>query len=274
MAQVLKVAAGGGHQTVIKTGQDGIKWLGLEVLRLQRGQDWQGELADQEAVFVVLGGRVSISVSGKASAEYNAIGTRPDIFAGPPAAVYAPRRTRVRVKADSDCEVAIAKAPSSADLAPACIAPENVRVLSSGMANWRRDVRMVVPPGSPISQRLIIGETLNPPGNWSGIPAHKHDQIVRGENFLEEFYMFKARPADGFGVQVMYDKNKSEAVPVGNDDVTVMLGGYHPTVAAPGVTLCYLWVLSGDSKAYDIVIDPRFGWVPTAESVMREMQKA
>ncbi len=86
--------------------------------------------------------------------------------------------------------------------------------------------------------------------------------------------MFKARPGDGFGVQVMYDQKTAEAVPVGNDDVTVMLNGYHPTVAAPGVTLCYLWVLSGDSKAYDIVIDPRFGWVPTAESVMREMQKA
>ena len=274
MANVLKIAARSGHQTVIKTGEAGIKWLGLEILRLEKGQEWQGDTADDEAALVVLGGKVSIAVSGKASAEYNGIGVRPDIFAGPPAAVYAPRRSKVKVKADSDCEVAVTKAPSSVDLAPACIAPESVRVVSSGMANWRRDVRMVVPPGSPISQRLIIGETLNPPGNWSGIPAHKHDQIVKGENFLEEFYMFKARPGDGFGVQVMYDQKGSEAVTVGNDEVTVMLNGYHPTVAAPGVTLCYLWVLSGDSKAYDIVIDPRFGWVPTAESVMREMQKA
>ena len=274
MAHVLKVAARGGHQAVIKAGQDGIKWLGLEILRLQKGQDWLGELADEEAAFVILGGKVSVSVSGKSPAEFKAIGARPDIFAGAPAAVYAPRRSTVNVKADADAEVAVAKAPCSSDLAAAYIAPESVRVVSSGMANWRRDVRMVIPPGSPLSQRLIIGETLNPPGNWSGIPAHKHDQIVKGENFLEEFYMFKARPADGFGVQVMYDQKKSEAVTVGNDDVTVMLSGYHPTVAAPGVTLCYLWVLSGDSKAYDIVIDPRFGWVPTAESVMREMQKA
>ncbi len=274
MAQVHKVAARGGHQTVIRTGQDGIKWLGLEVLRLQKGQDWQGELADEEAALVVLGGKVSVAVSGRTSAEYSGIGVRADIFGGSPAAVYAPRRSKVKVKAESDAEVAIAKAPSSADLAPAYVVPESVRVVSSGMANWRRDVRMVIPPGSPISQRLIVGETLNPPGNWSGIPAHKHDQIVKGENFLEEFYMFKARPADGFGVQVMYDQTRAEAVPVGNDDVTVMLGGYHPTVAAPGVTLCYLWVLAGDSKAYDVVIDPRFAWVPTAESVMREMQKA
>ncbi len=28
------------------------------------------------------------------------------------------------------------------------------------MANWRRDVRMVIPPGSPLSQRLIIGDAL------------------------------------------------------------------------------------------------------------------
>jgi 5-deoxy-glucuronate isomerase len=274
MAQVLKVAAGGVHQTVIKAGQGGIKWLGLEVLRLGKGQEWQGDLADDEAAFVVMGGKVSIAVIGKSSGEYKGIGGRPDIFGGAPATVYAPRRSKVTVKADSDAEVAIAKAPCTVDLPAAHIPPENVRVVSSGMANWRRDVRMVIPPGSPVSQRLIIGETLNPPGNWSGIPAHKHDQIVKGENFLEEFYFFRARPADGFGVQVMYDQKKAEAVTVGNDDVTVMLNGYHPTVAAPGVTLCYLWVLSGDSKAYDIVIDPRFGWVPTAESVMREMARA
>jgi hypothetical protein len=37
------------------------------------------------------------------------------------------------------------------------------------------------------------------------------------------------------------------------------------------VTVAYLWVLSGDSKAYDIAIDPRFSWVTSAEAVLREM---
>jgi hypothetical protein len=38
------------------------------------------------------------------------------------------------------------------------------------------------------------------------------------------------------------------------------------------VTIAYLWVLSGDNKAYDITIDPRFAWVPATEAVLKELK--
>ena len=60
---------------------------------------------------------------------------------------------------------------------------------------------------------------------------------------------------------------------VTNDGVMVFPAGYHPTVAAPGVSGYYLWVLSGDSKAYEVTIDPRFRWVASAEAVLKEMQR-
>jgi 5-deoxy-glucuronate isomerase len=133
-------------------------------------------------------------------------------------------------------------------------------------------VRLVIPPGSPISSRLIIGETINPPGNWSGIPPHKHDVITEKENVLEEFYLFKAKPSDGYGIQLLNDDGKDTAHVIGENDVAILTSGYHPTAAAPGVTIAYLWVLSGDNKAYDITIDPRFAWVPAAEAVLKEMK--
>jgi len=148
-----------------------------------------------------------------------------------------------------------------------------VKVVSAGVANWRRDVRLVIPPGSPISQRMIIGETINPPGNWSGIPPHKHDEISGVENILEEFYLFKAKPAGGYGVQLGYKNGNEESYLIHNDDVFLMENGYHPTVASPGTTLGYLWVLSGDDKAYNITTDPRFDWVASAEAVIRESQR-
>ena len=52
----------------------------------------------------------------------------------------------------------------------------------------------------------------------------------------------------------------------------VFPNGYHPTVAAPGATVCYLWVLAGSDKAYNIGTDPRFDWVGNAETVIREMK--
>lgn len=133
-----------------------------------------------------------------------------------------------------------------------------MKVVTTGTANWQRDVRLIVPPDSAITGRLILGETFNPPGNWSGIPPHKHDQVSDAENALEEFYLFKTAPADGYAVQLMYDDDAERAYVVGNDDVAFMAKGYHPTVAAPGTTVVYLWALSGQSRDYKIASDPRF----------------
>jgi 5-deoxy-glucuronate isomerase len=270
MNQRFKIEPSKGHQSVFQPGEHGIKWLGLEILRLDAGQNWQGALKDEEAALIVLGGRCSISVEAKTKKEFDEIGARADIFSGSPYAVYAPRDSKISIRAESSLELAIAKAPCEVDLEPALIEPGDVKVVSSGMSNWRRDVRLVIPPGSPKSQRLIVGETVNPPGNWSGIPPHKHDLVDDVENFLEEFYMFKSKPADSYGLQLMYKGEDGQGHMIGNDDVTVMLQGYHPTVASPGTTICYLWVLSGEDKAYNITIDPRFAWVSNAEAVLKE----
>jgi 5-deoxy-glucuronate isomerase len=272
MSPVFKAAPKAGHQSIFQTGEQDIRWLGLEVLRLEKGETWEGSLAGEEAALVLLSGRADIEVEAGKKEAWKSLGERGDIFSGAPAAVYAPRNSTIKIKALSKLEIAIAKAPCEQDHPAVLIQPSDVKVVSSGMANWRRDVRLIIPPGSPISQRLIVGETLNPPGNWSGIPPHKHDQVTQGENFLEEFYFFKTRPADSFGLQLMYKDGEGLGHMVTNDDVTVMLNGYHPTVASPGTAICYLWVLAGDVKDYSLVIDPRFGWVGNAEAVLKEEQ--
>jgi 5-deoxy-glucuronate isomerase len=273
LSRLLNLTPTSGYQPVFRPGQLGICWLGLEILRLEAGESWQGDLGDEEAALVILGGCCAISVSGDKSGHWDELGSRADIFSGPATAVYAPRGSVLQVTAESKLELAITKAPCEANLAPALVKPSEVKVVSSGTANWRRDVRFIIPPGSPISQRLIIGETFNPPGNWSGIPPHKHDEMKNGmENVLEEFYLFKTKPADGYTVQMVYDDDQRQAYVVGNDTVMVFLGGYHPTVAFPGTTVCYLWALSGSSKAYNLTIDPCFSWVANAKGVLKERQ--
>jgi 5-deoxy-glucuronate isomerase len=264
------VSAKSGYQSIFQPGEDGINWLGLEILRLEAGKSWEGSLDDQEAALIILSGRCSISVNDE---HWENLGARNDIFSGLATTVYAPRHSQIAVKGESKVEVAIAKSPCDMDLSPALLKPETVPVISSGMANWRRDVRLVIPPGSPVSQRLIVGETINPPGNWSGIPPHKHDIRTDVENFLEEFYLFKIKPPDSYGVQLIYRDGKGQGHIIGHDDVVTMLSGYHPTVASPGTTIGYLWTLAGDDKAYDISIDPRFDWVATAEAILKEEQR-
>ncbi len=261
-----------GHQSVLQAGEND-SWLGLEVLRLDPGEKYGGESGEEEIALVPFSGRFSVSISGASDASWQGVGGRADIFSGSPHAVYVPRRSKFTLTADTKLELVIAKAPCDADRPPALVKPEDVKVVSAGAANWRRDVRLVIPPGSAISQRMIIGETINPPGNWSGIPPHKHDEISGVENILEEFYLYKVKPANGYGVQLGYKEGQEESYLIHDGDVFLLENGYHPTVAAPGTTLGYFWVLSGDDKAYNITTDPRFSWVSSTESVLKEMQK-
>lgn len=262
-----------GYQTIFQVGKGKATWLGLSILRLDAGETWNGAFEDEEACLIALSGRFSVSVSGAAQAQWNGVGGRADIFSASPWAAYIPRRSQVKVSAETRLELTISTAPCDQDLPASLVKPEDVKVVSAGMANWRRDVRLVIPPGSVLSQRLIVGETINPPGNWSGIPPHKHDQITAKENFLEEYYLYKVKPGNSFGIQLGYKDGEEETYFIHNDDVFLMQNGYHPTVAAPGTTLGYLWVLSGEDKAYNIVTDPAFDWVSNAEAVLRELQR-
>jgi 5-deoxy-glucuronate isomerase len=261
-----------GHQSLFQPGQQDIHWLGLDILRLDVGESWQDTSGDRETALVILSGLCTITVKKGKEFRWERIGGRDNIFGGPATTVYAPRMSGLCVMAEGKLEMALVQAPCEVDLPPVLITPGDVKVMSAGVANWRRDVRLIIPPGSPISQRLIIGETTNPPGNWSGIPPHKHDEISSIENYLEEFYFYKTKPADSYGVQLIYRDQQREAHMVGNDDVMVFPNGYHPTVAAPGTTVCYLWVLAGRDKAYNIGTDPRFDWVGNAETVIKEMK--
>jgi 5-deoxy-glucuronate isomerase len=266
MSTTYLVPPGKGHHTVFRHGEAEIQWLGLEVLRLDAGETWEDSLGDEEAALVLLSGKALIEVKASALLKTGEIGDRGDIFEATGHAVYAPRRSNVSIVAVSEFEMGIAKSPCELDLEPQLISPHDVKVVDAGALNWARDVRLIIPPGSPISQRLIVGETLNPPGNWSGVPPHKHDRVTENENLLEEFYFFKSDPPDGYGIQPMYADGQGQGYLVGENTVTVMLQGYHPTVAAPGTTLCYLWVLAGEKKDYKIQIDPRFRWVADAEA--------
>ena len=266
---------GNGCVPVLDPQKAGFKWLAFDLLRLKEGESWESASGNQEWALITMNGKCDVKVEGQLSSHWEGVGSRADAFGGPPAVVYVPRQSRVSVRATSPVlEVGVAKSPCEADLPAKMIAPSEIAQPSSGIGPWRRDVRMVIPPGSPVSQRLIIGETVHNPGQWSGWPPHKHDTLSDDENPLEEFYFFKCKPASGFGVQLMYTPGgRHEALMVSNDDLVVFHEGYHPAVAGPGSAFYYLWVLAGQSKTYKVTIDPQYRWATEAEAIIREMKK-
>ena len=241
-----------GHQT---------EYIHLDLVRLDERETWDAS-SSLETVVVVLSGRVDVAFDEQS---LGSAGGRKDVFEGAGHAVYVPPETSIRVLATNGAaELAVASAapgPTSTGL-PRVIGPNDQRIADVGHGNWARTVRTILGPEHAAS-RLLIGETINPPGNWSSYPPHKHDVEDPPEEVrLEEVYLFKLNPTGGFGVQVSYDDNgKDEAALVRTDDVAVISSGYHPVVAAPGYALYYLWIMAGPGRAMAPHFDTRHAWV-------------
>jgi 5-deoxy-glucuronate isomerase len=237
--------------------------IGLELVDLVRGERFEAT-SDDEIVVVVLSGRVDVEVDGRS---LGTAGGRTNVFESAGYAVYAPPRTALRLTATEPASLAVAKAPvidAGVAAQARIIGPSDQRLAHVGKGNWSREVRTILGPEHPAG-RILIGETINPPGNWSSYPPHKHDrQAPPDEVRLEEIYLFKVNPASGFGVQVHYEDGKSEAFTVANDDVAVIKSGYHPVVAAPGYELYYLWIMAGDGRQMIPHFDPAHAWVQEA----------
>jgi 5-deoxy-glucuronate isomerase len=143
------------------------------------------------------------------------------------------------------------------------IRPEQVKVMQVGRDNWSREVRIIIGPESP-SVNMIVGETLNPPGNWSGTPPHKHEgNEARNESLHEELYYFSTDKPQGWGIERLYspERGVNELIYLKNNIVTFMPWGYHQIVSAPGYTLYYLFFLAGNGKGLSGYEDPDHNWI-------------
>ena len=251
-----------GHRLVVDPENSPLRFISFSLLALEAGGSWEFGFANQEAVVVILGGRCS--VQGEGSAWHN-IGERENVFGGRATSVYLPPGSRGRIEADSSLEAAICAALAAKGPAAALIRPDEVAVRDVGSQNWRREVHDIVDARFPAA-RLLVGETFNPPGNWSSYPPHKHDEVRQGESKLEEVYYFRISPPVGFALQRIYrEGEQGEVLLIEDGDTVAIPADYHPVAAAPGYQVYYLWMLAGEERALRARDDARHAWVKTLE---------
>ena len=115
------------------------------------------------------------------------------------------------------------------------------------------------------SEHFYIGEGLIPSGNWSGYPPHRHDfDNLPEEIDMEETYFYRFDPAQGFGIQKVYQPDGSidETYTVKNNDTVAIAKGYHPLCGAPGYQMYYLWTMAGAvNRGLISSKDPVHAWV-------------
>ena len=232
------------------------KTISFSTRRLIEGQYWQSNTKNEEAAFVILGGRATVDW-GSGPQE---IGGRKDVFSGYPYAVYLPSSTACEISAITNCEFADCRTPSSTRLAPKIITPADCREEIRGGGNCTRQIVDVIRPEFP-AEKLLICEVYTPSGNWSSYPPHKHDvHNPPVEVDLDETYYYRISKPEGYAFQRLYDAagTRDDTLTLVDGDLVLIRDGYHPVVAAHGYDVYYLNVLAGSARSMAAADDPRY----------------
>jgi len=270
MNHLLRPQLGRGYTEVLKPPTSGLRYITFGVVNLADGDTYSDATGSQEAVGVILGGKCAVKGSGF---DWGVVGQRRNVFEGRATGFYLPIGTNFTLTASGPCSVALCKAPSELKSKPVLVPPDEVKVKVVGKHNWKRYVNDIVDTRIQ-AQRLVVGETFNPPGNWSSCPPHRHEvDNLPEEVCMEEVYHFKVAPSQGYGFQRIYTDNGSTDVAyVVKDGSTVAIPcGYHPVAAAPGYRLYYLWILAGACRVLQPRDDPQHAWLKNCEPIVEEL---
>lgn len=258
-----------GYTKIVSRGEMGLKHLEFGLLSLSSG-DWSTRTGRCEHGLDIHSGVVSLEIASPTqNHSCRRLGSRKNAFDGLPTAVYLPPGLSYRISVvEGPVEIAIFSATAREFKAePAVVRPGSAVKASIGKGNWSSDVYICI--GDNVSAaKLIIGETINPPGNWSDSPPHKHDAFIPpNEAVLEEIQYFKTSPDQGFGIIRLYTQPNdpapmNEVYVVENGDTVVIPRGYHLAAAAPGYALHCTWALAGEVRKYGAwTHDPRHAWL-------------
>jgi 5-deoxy-glucuronate isomerase len=247
-----------GLQLLQRRGEHGARELTTWRLRLDRGQSQQFASEAEETIFVLQEGSGRVEVGARRWSV-----SRSNVFDSRATAVYVPAGAAMTVAAETRLEGLLISTPAPAGASAAIVTPADIVVSPRGRGNYSREVHDIFVRDSHV-QRLMVGETFNPPGNWSSYPPHKHDGR-NGELTLEEVYYFRIDPPQGFGHQVLYTSDGESVTHQVRDGDTVLLPyGYHPVSAAPGYRLYYLWAMAGEQRKLALYEDPAHRWIHDA----------
>lgn len=261
-----------GITDICKPGDQGIQYVSLSIFRTDGKETYAEETGENEAGLVVMGGEVDVVAR---DVEMKCVGKRANVFAGPAAAVFVPVQSNFEIKGCGlPAEVAIARVKAAGEGDVRLVTPEDVRIKTVGAHNWQREVHDIIDQRVPAS-RMVLGETFNPPGNWSSYPPHRHDEDRLPEEVdMEEVYHFRMMPQQGFGFQRVYNDDRSldETYLLEDTDTVLIPEGYHPVAAAPGYQLYYLWILAGESRVLCPFDDPAHKWMKGTEAVVKSLK--
>ncbi|VXC43425.1 5-deoxy-glucuronate isomerase [Bacillus sp. 349Y] len=263
MTRFIKASDQKGYQDIFGEDYEHLEFLSFGKLQLDEGEEFSGQTGDYEHALVLLTGKASVGADGE---EWTGLGGRSSVFEGQATTVYVPIQSSFSVKAESDVKIAVCKVKAENKFAPFVVGPDQVTVHKRGEKQWNRTVYDILADNADGKvDRIVLGETINDEGQWSGYPPHKHDgEFAPEEPNLEEIYHYQVDPEQGFGVQHHYTKDGSidTAYPIRHGDSFAIDVGYHPVGSAGGYRVYYLWFMAGETgRKLNPYEDPDHKWL-------------
>lgn len=266
-----------GWNVVVDRNVEGWQHTGLRVGDLTSGVQFQIAADDVERIIFLIHGtelKVSYRTEGEAEFKKQTLGGRKSPFDGTADLIYLPMGTEILIEGEG--RVAVGEAPAREVKPVKFIPADSVPVFVRGAGRESREVHNFGAPEELDASRFIVVEVVVPSGNWSGIPAHKHDTYIPGvESNLEEIYYFETRVvggqdqpvADPTGYMRGYASDEREydvTTEVRTGDVGLVPWGWHgPVAATPGSDLYFFNVMAGPDpdRSWNIIDDPNQAWL-------------
>ncbi|MCY4185857.1 MAG: 5-deoxy-glucuronate isomerase [Rhodobacteraceae bacterium] len=239
------------------------KFVGFGVYNLKRGDRVHEKTTGNEAIIVVIEGKIELEVDGFPA--FGVLGDRMDVFEKkPPYSLYIPPNHEWRGWAETDCVIGICLAPGKPGRKPKVIGPNDVIQLDRGKGSNLRKINNIAMEDQDEADSLLVTEVFTPQGNWSSYPPHRHDvDDYPNITYLEETYYHRLNPPQGFGFQRVFtdDGELDETICVKNHDVVLVPRGHHPCGTPFGYEMYYLNVMAGPIRKWRFANSPDHEWL-------------
>ncbi|WRS27641.1 5-deoxy-glucuronate isomerase [Oscillospiraceae bacterium MB08-C2-2] len=205
--------------------------MDITVYQLEKGSSKEFLLPTKETAVHLFAGDVTFQWEGQ-SAE----ATRTWIFDLKSYTLHVCKGVQVVVTANTDSEIMVISTTNDRTFASKLYTPDDLITGTTFPDKWdgaaRRDVSTVFDYDNAPYSNLVVGEVINARGRWAGYIPHIHPQ--------PELYYYRMDHPNGFGAAFIGDDvykitdRSFSAIPTNKS---------HPTVAAPGYRLGYIWVI-------------------------------
>jgi len=221
------------------------------ILKLDMGQEITSR-EGKERAFLLITGEVEFEWDG-----HGAVAKRASCFDEMPWCLHVPSDVPIMISClKQGTELSVHKTINAQRFEARLFKPEDCHNEERGIPSLKdtatRIVRTIIDKSNRKNSNLVLGETINFPGRWSGYPPHHHPQ--------PEIYFYKFNLENGFGYAEVGEQVYKLRT---NDTLLIYPGVTHPQVSAPGYAMCYIWAIRHlDNLPYIApIFAPEYMWV-------------